>query len=1270
MDQGREESRDQVGTLAFFRQSLRLIMLLCFLISSVSCLEKKSSVSFGSNNNPFGSVRLVDTQPVTNVRTHRIGFIADTAVQYSLFVNTPCRAIGAQWEDIVPERTIELPDQDGYYTISVLFRNENSFVSDCQVIEMTLDRSPPVIQAAATVATHSLLSETPEFGVSSYEDTFARLQSIEGRVVQLSNGTGITPWLGLGKVLNGQKIIGLSLVDGSLYAIEVRAIDEAGNSGPAFRLAPFQAGPSFILQAADYGVAGTYSYTIKLTKPAFDDLTVNFQTEAVTALEGLDYLPLAGTKVLAAGFASFDVSISVNDVLQPGPRRTFKLKVKHQTGIFSAQEGVATILAPPPPAFETLNRLAVKGLPATYDNSDALAVDLSAADIDSYHYKMISILNGSCTDFAGYSEAILPTKLITDSLVNLEIAAQPKLCILGRKNKRIISLWEHSWTKYKVRSFLNFSSSSHIYREATTGKTAFQLDQPQPTPVVISYSVSGTATIDDLDLPIGPGQITIPANETVAFINFSVKRNPQQTGQRTLDISITGVNNPMVNYYPQANQHIVIEDSDGPSSMIRYSKVSVGNYHTCAISSPGGQVYCWGYNYYGGLGDGTNNQSAVPVKLSDNLSYADISTGGYFSCGITTAGVLRCWGRNSLSQLGVVGPDAWTPVTVDTENYKQISVGFAHACGLTANDQVKCWGENLWGKTGVNQSSGSTALPQVIDGGAKYRWISAGYTHTCGVTSSYILKCWGRNSNGQLGINSTIDKLLPMTVGSGYSSVVAGRFTTCAQKSNGLWQCWGANDTYQVGDGTNTDKLMPVTISGNFSQIALGDSYSCGLQNKKIFCWGRNSSGGIGSCCDVWWISPPTGLWTDATVDYAQIEMGNDHSCGVTTDGILKCWGGQGDGALGDGVTSSAITVPTFVLVAGTFVDVRVRYSGVCGLDSVGHLFCWGSGGDGSLGNGRISLPNPYPTKVLGEDKFVSIDSANPICGVTITGIMKCWGYNFTAGGEYLLGSIYGKYLTNPAVVDSSTTYSKVSGQDSTICGITTSKQLKCWGENVDGEVGDGSRVDKKDPVLIDGGLPYKEVSVGFAHTCAIRDSGELKCWGWNVNSKVGVPGSNQYFVTPQDVDSGEKYINVSTGNENTCGVTDKNVLKCWGWNNYGQIGDGTKVTATSPQVIDAGRPYSQVSVGQFHVCAVSTGGDLYCWGSNDYGILGIPSIKESLTPAIVPSSEKYKKVSVTGYNTCAITTAGRIQCWGYAGYGLGVGEGSHFTPQPVLPPL
>jgi alpha-tubulin suppressor-like RCC1 family protein len=571
--------------------------------------------------------------------------------------------------------------------------------------------------------------------------------------------------------------------------------------------------------------------------------------------------------------------------------------------------------------------------------------------------------------------------------------------------------------------------------------------------------------------------------------------------------------------------------------------------------------------------------------------------------------------------------------------------------------------------------------------------VSAGDQFTCISTTDGTVWCWGQNLYGRLGGERPVpgewhqvvmtSSASPLT---GVKSVSTGFKHACALTLAGTVYCWGFNASGQVGDGTTTDRFQAVQVSGlsSVAELALGgdatDYHSCAIKTDgTLWCWGHNTDGQLGDGTTTHTSTPVQAGASTLGSNVAEVALGGYHSCAIKTDGTLWCWGANSRGQLGDGTTANTSTpVQAGASTLGSNVaKVALGIQHSCARKTDGTLWCWGWNNRGQLGDGTTA------------------DKSTPV-----------------QAGASTLGS-------NVAAVDLG---GNLSGGHS--CARKTDGTLWCWGYNTNGQLGDGTTADKTTPVQAGAstlGSAVAEVTLGGYHSCARKTDGTLWCWGWNYAWQLGNGDSASQSPAPVPVkrlhdyandgicgvnetrtsspadcpptscgdgkcEAGETLANcptdchlligAATGTYHSCAIKTDGTLWCWGYNNFGQLGDGTdgntgvnmRSTPVQAGASTLGNAVAAVALGgdntnslSGHSCARKTDGTLWCWGGNAQGQLGDGTTANKSTPVQAGAStlgSNVAEVAVGLLHACARKIDGALWCWGFNGNGQ-LGDGT-----------
>ena len=352
---------------------------------------------------------------------------------------------------------------------------------------------------------------------------------------------------------------------------------------------------------------------------------------------------------------------------------------------------------------------------------------------------------------------------------------------------------------------------------------------------------------------------------------------------------------------------------------------------------------------------------------------------------------------------------------------------------------------------------------------------------------------------------------------------------------------------------------------------------------------------------------------------WSSVSGTTDGTCGLRTDAALWCSGNDGSGQLGQYYGNSAGS-PTPQLAPGTtFTAGSTGYAEGCGVRSDGTLWCWGNNSNGVVGDGSVTARwSPVQAGSATTWRSVSIGST-AVCATRTDDSLWCWGN--AAYGQTGISGASGNVTTPTAGPAGS--WSSVSVGDTHTCGIKTDGTLWCWGENLNGGIGDGTTTNRPTPVAITatGVTTWASVSAGFYNTCGLAATGSaaggLFCWGYNNSGQLG-DGTTTNRNSPVRIGSAT-WTAVSAGRGHTCGVQTAGTAWCWGLNNNGQVGDGTATNRSAPTQVGSATTWADIDAAYEYSCARRTDSTLWCWGLNNNRQLGNRDTTNLSTPNQVP---------------------------------------------------
>ncbi len=667
-------------------------------------------------------------------------------------------------------------------------------------------------------------------------------------------------------------------------------------------------------------------------------------------------------------------------------------------------------------------------------------------------------------------------------------------------------------------------------------------------------------------------------------------------------------------------------------------QASIGDSHTCAVTSDGG-VYCWGNNTYYGLGDGTTTQRLSPVAVISSgvlsgKTVTQVAVSYLGTCATTSDGKVYCWGSDSNGQFGLGGGSSYTAPTaafntgaLATKTIIQITGSNARMCVLTADNFVYCSGFNAYGQLGNNTTTDATTPVQVTNSGAlsgkTISGISAGAYTTCATTTDYKVYCWGNNTNGELATGNTTNSSVPVGI---------------------TWKPYAVD--FNGDPATNVTTLSNTQIQVTTPQHDVGISNITAVDgNNRAQVVLPNAFTFTPPTPTLASISPTSGVAAGGTAftlsgtnlgQYmGNLSSGGWHNCGINAGGLAYCWGNNGNGQLGDGTTTSRSTqtpVNTSGVLAGkTIVQIAAGIWSTCALTSEGKVYCWGANTDGQLGNGSTTQSTTP----------VAVDTSGALNGKTVVQIAVSQSYTTTGTS----------YTARPSA-----------------CAVTSDGGVYCWGDNAQGQLGDGSTTGRLSPVAVNtsgalNGKKVTQITMGVAHVCATTSDISLYCWGDNTFGGLG-NGNTTDSNSPVEATEFTGYsllyrpIRATAGFLYTCATSATTTYAaCVGANGNGQFGNGATTGSTSVTPITTSgalnnKPLALLTTSFTTLCAKTTDATAACWGGNDTGKVGNNSTTDVTTPTIISTNGALNGKTVVNIasgrsQTCATTSDGQIACWG-----------------------
>ena len=763
-----------------------------------------------------------------------------------------------------------------------------------------------------------------------------------------------------------------------------------------------------------------------------------------------------------------------------------------------------------------------------------------------------------------------------------------------------------------------------------------------------------------------------------------------------------------------------------------WSAISAGTLSALAITTLG-RLYAWGRGVQGQLGDLTVVTKSSPVLVSGPAatSWLAVSAGAAHSMAITTGQVAYIWGAGTNGQLGNASTvfNVSSPILISASPTTSVAAGDTHSL-LVFNSVPYSTGSASAGQLG-NLSTLQRSQFTIVSGPAATSWasVSAGVSHSAGITTTGRLYAWGLNISGQVGINSLTSVSSPVLVSgpaaTSWSFVRIKNQTSMAITTLGVLYAWGNNTLGNLGVGALARYSSPVAVqspasgswtvssaglsfghfidsqnnfyfagdgltyfyptlvasspqqvgASSWTIVSAGDGFSLGITTEgRLFSWGYNVNGEGGRLTTTDTFTP-TLVSGPATTSWSAIAAAGQFSLGITSLGILYAWGLGTSGRLGDGTIVSKSSPVQIGLSSWNAVGAGAGTG--YGIDAVGRLFAWGLNTSGQVGiSTLISVSSPVLVSGPASTSWVQVAGGGlHVLAATTTRVLYAWGL----GTSGQLGNNAALTTSSPVQVlvpNQVLSWFQISTGTTHTLGIRSDRTLWAWGSGAQGQIGNNTLIGQSYPIQI-GLSTWNAVAAGVSSSFAIRSDGTLWSWGDN---PVGLLGILSTTATSSPVlvsgPTGASWAAIAAGADTAYGITSQGRLYAWGSAFSGALGNLTSDNVSSPVLVSGPSATSwQVisgggTVGGTFALAITTTGQLYAWGYNGNGQLGNLTTTNQFSPVLVsgPAATSWVRIAAGYLHSLGITSVGRLYSWGANGQGqLGVLVSPSPRSSPVL---
>lgn len=695
----------------------------------------------------------------------------------------------------------------------------------------------------------------------------------------------------------------------------------------------------------------------------------------------------------------------------------------------------------------------------------------------------------------------------------------------------------------------------------------------------------------------------------------------------------------------------------GSNGLLSWKKLALNNAFSMWLSNLG-EIYVTGRNSTGCLGQGHNNTASYssPIAIIGNHSFIDIAVLTASGAGLKENGEIWAWGGNTAGQLGDNSRDNRSSPVLMVGNHSFIQLaGMTNIfSGLKSDGSVWSCGINTAGQLGTNNTTSYSSPVQMV-GNHSFIKIIAGDVNLWGLKSDGSAWSCGSNANGQLGNGNRTSYSSPVTVIGSHSFIdLFPQVTGClGLKADGSIWGWGNNTYGNLGTNDTVSYSSPVQVVGNHSFIKLAikgyASYYSGFALKddgSCWVWGYNGTGHLGRNNVTSYSSPVQMI---GNFSFINVYTGYTNTIATESNNFWKL-GSNGSGELTN-ITGHQNS-PVVVIGNHSFDYLACGGTHILGLKSDGSCWAWGNNDNGQLGNNNI-IAQASPVQVVGNHSFVEIAIFdNSSYARKADGAVWSWGNNiYSQLGITAPQDVNLKKRSPIQIVIGNHTFTKIFGAGAHTAALKADGSCWSWGGNSSGQLGIGTLVPSavSSPVQLIGGHVFTSLSCGLYWTMGLKSDGSCWAWGTGAAGQIGDNSTTQR-VSPVQVVGNHSFIMITTGQTVCAGL--KADGSCWTWGNgfYGNLGTGVRASYSSPVAVIGNHSFIKISAQGYGMSALKADGSIWTWGYNANGDCGTNDAISYSSPVQVVGNHSFIDISAASEDSgvFALKADGSIWSWGY----------------------